>query len=152
MAKSSKRYQKILLAVDFHADNQAVIDTASDMVELYQAELMLVHVNEPLGMAYAADGVSWGDQIYALEASIKKESKKKMDELASQLKVSESDVHLLEGRPATRIHDLCKEHEVDLIVMGTHGQSGFQLLLGSTANSVLHGASCDVLAVRVNED
>ena len=38
---------------------------------------------------------------------------------------------------------------MDLIVLGTHGQKGVQLLLGATANSVLHGSCCDVLAVRV---
>ena len=37
----------------------------------------------------------------------------------------------------------------DLIVVGSHGRHGIALLLGSTANGVLHGAPCDVLAVRV---
>ncbi len=148
----AKRYKKILLAVDFHEDNKDVVETAKDLAELYGAELMAVHVNEPLGLAYAADGVSWGDQIYELEASIRKESKKKMNELAQQLKIKESDCHLLEGKPASQIHDLCNENSVDLIVMGTHGQAGLQLLLGSTANSVLHGSRCDVLAVRINDD
>ena len=37
----------------------------------------------------------------------------------------------------------------DLIVVGSHGRHGLALLLGSTANGVLHGATCDVLAVRV---
>jgi universal stress protein A len=35
-------------------------------------------------------------------------------------------------------------------VIGTHGQSGISLLLGSTASSVLHGSGCDVLAVRIH--
>ncbi len=148
----SKRYKKILLAVDFHEDNKAVVEIASDIQELYGAELHIVHVNEPLGMAYAADGVSWGDQIYALEASIRKESVKKMNEQAAALNLKEEQCHLLEGRPATRIHELVDEQNFDLIVLGTHGQSGLQLLLGSTANSVLHGSSCDVLAVRIRED
>ena len=81
-----KRYSKILLAVDFHNDNSVVVETAKDLTGLYKSELHIVHVNEPLGMAYAADGVSWGDQIYALEASIRKESQKKMNELAHELK------------------------------------------------------------------
>ena len=148
MAKA-KRYQKILLALDFHEDNQSVIDVATDMQELYGAELDIVHVNEPLGMAYAADGVSWGDQVYALEASIRKESVKKINETAASLKLKEEQTHLLEGRPSTRIHELCEQENFDLIVLGTHGQSGLQLLLGSAANSVLHGAGCDVLAVRI---
>lgn len=147
----AKRYQKILLAVDFHEDNETVVETAKDMAGLYGAELHVVHVNEPLGMAYAADGVSWGDQIYALEESIRKESKKKMSEMGNQLGIAEENCHVLEGRPAAEIHALCHEGGFDLIVMGTHGQHGLQLLLGSTANSVLHGSGCDVLAVRLSD-
>jgi len=145
----AKRYKKILLAVDFHEDNDTVVETAKDFADLYGAELHVAHVNEPLGMAYAADGVSWGDQIYALEASIRKESKKKMAELATACKIPDAQCHLLEGRPATRIHELCSEGDFDLIILGTHGQAGLQLLLGSTANSVLHGSGCDVLAIRI---
>lgn len=147
----AKRYKKIILAVDFHEDNAVLVETAKDMAGLYDAELHLVHVNQPLGMAYAADGVSWGDQIYALEASIRKESKKKMNELAGQLGLKEERCHLLEGRPAAQIHELCAKDGFDLIIMGTHGQAGLQLLLGSTANSVLHGAGCDVLAIRIDD-
>ncbi|WP_220460082.1 MULTISPECIES: universal stress protein [unclassified Colwellia] len=44
------------------------------------------------------------------------------------------------------------EHEhVDLIITGSHGVHGLQLLLGSTTNAILHGAICDVLAVRFKE-
>lgn len=146
-----KRYQKMLLAVDFHEDNAEVIAAARELRELYGAELHLVHVNEPLGMAYAADGVSWGDQVYALEASIRKESEKKLGELKAELGLSDDQCHLLEGRPSSQIHELAEQNRFDLIVLGTHGQHGLQLLLGSTANSVLHGASCDVLAIRLRD-
>jgi universal stress protein A len=54
------------------------------------------------------------------------------------------------GRPESEIHRLAKEHDVDLIIVGSHGRKGLQLLLGSTANGVLHGTECDVLAVRIN--
>ncbi len=145
----AKRYQKILLAVDFHEDNQTVVETACDLKDLYRAELHLVHVNESLGIAYAAEGAGWGDQVYALEAGVRKESREKMSELAGSLKLSDEQCHLLDGRPSTCIHELCEKQGFDLIVLGTHGQAGLQLLLGSTANSVLHGSSCDVLAVRI---
>ncbi len=54
------------------------------------------------------------------------------------------------GRPESEIHRLAKEQGVDLVVVGSHGRRGIQLLLGSTANGVLHGSECDVLAVRIN--
>ena len=50
-----------------------------------------------------------------------------------------------------QIHSL-EEAGADIIVVGSHGRHGLALLLGSTANGVLHGASCDVLAVRVGHD
>jgi universal stress protein A len=147
----SKRYKKMLLAVDYHEDNHEVIATARELRELYGAQLHMVHVNEPIGMAYTPDGVSWGNQVYEVEALIRKESEKRMDELKTELGLSESQCHLLEGRPASRIHSLCEQENIDLIVLGTHGQHGLQLLLGSTANSVLHGSACDVLAVRLSD-
>ena len=45
-----------------------------------------------------------------------------------------------------------EEIGADLIVVGSHGRYGLALLMGSTANGVLHGATCDVLAVRVGRD
>ena len=47
-----------------------------------------------------------------------------------------------------RIADL----DPDLIIVGSHGRNGLALLLGSTSTGVLHGAGCDVLAVRVGKD
>jgi universal stress protein A len=38
---------------------------------------------------------------------------------------------------------------MDLIIIGSHGRHGIRILLGSTANAILHSAKCDVLAVRV---
>jgi universal stress protein A len=53
------------------------------------------------------------------------------------------------GRPETEIHHVAEEIGADLVVVGSHGRHGLSLLMGSTANGVLHGAKCDVLAVRV---
>ena len=53
------------------------------------------------------------------------------------------------GRPESEIHRLAKEEGADLVIVGSHGRKGLQLLLGSTANGVLHGTECDVLAVRI---
>ena len=59
--------------------------------------------------------------------------------------------HIVLGKPEVEIHASAKELGADLIVVGSHGRYGLALLMGSTANGVLHGASCDVLAVRVGK-
>ena len=143
------KYKKILLALDFHGDNADIVEKGAEMASANDAELFLIHVNEPLAIAYASDGMSWSDQVVSLEASIRKEAQAKMAEVAGNLEVPASNCIIREGKPSSEIHKAVEEHAIDLIVMGTHGQSGLQLLLGSTANSVLHGVACDVLAVRV---
>jgi nucleotide-binding universal stress UspA family protein len=53
------------------------------------------------------------------------------------------------GSAKSVIVKLAEDIEADLIVLGSHGRHGLQLLLGDTANGVLHRAPCDVLAVRI---
>ena len=142
-------YNKVLIALDFHGDNDQIIEKGKQIAADNGSGLHLIHVNEPITMAYTADGMSFNDQVIALEASIRKESREKMDNLGSEMNIPEDRRLVREGVPAREIHEVVKELGIDLIVMGTHGQSGLKLLLGSTANSVLHGVSCDVLTVRV---
>ena len=81
---------------------------------------------------------------------------RKAGEAAVQEVVAEGAKHgvsvkheVIDGTPASGIIDAGKKHEVDLIVMGTHGRSGFAaMLLGSTAQGVVHRAETPVLVVR----
>ena len=144
-------YKKVLIALDFHGDNAEIIEKGTMIAKANKAEIFLVHVNEPLAIAYAADGMSWSDQVVQLETSIRQQAKKKMAETRDKLGVPVDNCITCEGKPSVEIHAVAKDKSIDLIVMGTHGQSGLKLLLGSTANSVLHGAICDTLAVRVGD-
>ena len=142
-------YQNILLAVDFHKDNTVVIEKAKRTSELHGAKLQLIHVHEPIRMVSGADGIQLVDEIHEVEANFRSESERKLKELATELNIAEEDSHFLEGRPASKIHEFCAENTIDLVVLGSHGKHGLQLLLGSTASSVLHNSGCDVLAVRI---
>ena len=59
---------------------------------------------------------------------------------------------MLWGVPKQEIIHIADQEQVDLIVVGSHGRHGLSLLLGSTANSVLHYAKCDVMAIRLRDD
>ena len=56
------------------------------------------------------------------------------------------------GVPGQEIVRIAEQEHIDLIVVGSHGRHGLALLLGSTANSVLHHAGCDVMAVRLHDE
>jgi universal stress protein A len=74
-----------------------------------------------------------------------------LDALCKRLQISPERLHIALGRPENEIHLLAATLRADLIIVGSHGRHGFALLLGSTANGVLHGAKCDVLAMRVGD-
>jgi nucleotide-binding universal stress UspA family protein len=56
---------------------------------------------------------------------------------------------MLLGEPAEEIIRFAKEENVDMIVMGTHGRTGFsRLLMGSVTEQVVRGAPCPVLTIK----
>jgi universal stress protein A len=82
-------------------------------------------------------------------AYMHKQAKTRLDEIGQIHNIPNKQLYLPIGNAADEIHTLGNEIDADLIIIGTHDYSGFKLLLGSTANSVLHGAKQDVLAVRI---
>ena len=88
--------------------------------------------------------------LTSIQDQLDEHAKKRLAEIAAP-HIAEADQHVVVGMPDTEIHRFAEEHGVDLIVVGSHGRHGFALLLGSTSTGVLHGAQCDVLAVRVGK-
>jgi universal stress protein A len=144
-------YRNVLVAIDLNPDNQPVIDKAVEVCEMNAATLHVIHVVEPLSYGYSDGMMSWSDGLISVEAAIREDARKKLSEMGAKCNVDDDRLYFRTGRASSEIHDVVEEKEIDLIVIGTHGQAGLQLLLGSTANSVLHGLVCDVLAVRIKE-
>ena len=143
-------YQKILVAVDLSSESEVVLNKAG-LIAGDNAVMHLVYVQEPMDNVYvgivpqSAAFSGLGD----LEAQLGEELKEKLTALGESFGIPLDQLHILNGSPAYEIHRFAKENQIDLIIIGTHGQKGLQLLLGSTANAVLHGAGCDVLSVRI---
>jgi universal stress protein A len=85
----------------------------------------------------------------SVQEEIYKQAEKQMRKLGTKWDIPEERQHVVIGRPESEIHTLAQDLGADLVVVGSHGRHGLALIFGSTANGVLHGASCDVLAVRV---
>lgn len=142
-------YRRIILAVDLTEESNAVADRARLLSQAFDAELHVVHVIEPLSLAYGGDIPM---DLSTVQDQIHEQAKSHLAEFAATLGVPESRQHLIFGRPDSEIQRTATSVGADVIVVGSHGRHGLALLLGSTANGVLHGASCDVLAVRVGQE
>ena len=139
-------YRRILLAIDLTEESRQVAASAIAIANAFDAELHVVHVIEPLSLAYGGDIPM---DLSSVQEQIHEQAKSHLAEFANELGVPADHQYLIFGRPESEIHRVAETNAMDLIIVGSHGRHGLALLLGSTANGVLHGASCDVLAVRV---
>ncbi len=144
-------YKKIIVAVELIDDSdEQVIAKAKKVLENNQgAELFLVHAVEYLSTYGVSYGVSIGMDI---ETNMIDSAKQQLAEVAKHIGADRAHQIIKSGPAKVVILDEAKKHDADLIILGSHGRHGLQLVLGSTANGVLHGAECDVLAVRLKED
>ncbi len=141
-------YKKILVAVDLSEESQMVAKKAQAIADGGNSDLHLIHVIEPLSFAY---GVDIPMDFSGLQDEIQTQATKQLHAFAEKNGIDLKHQHVVLGRPEVEIHAMAEEVGADLIVVGSHGRYGLALLMGSTANGVLHGASCDVLAVRVGD-
>jgi len=141
-------YTKILVAVDLSDDSAIVIQRALAIAANNSAELDIIHVIEPLSFAYGGDIPM---DFSGIQDEIQQQASAQLKRFGEKHGIAEDKQHIVLGRPEVEVHSQAKEAGVDLIVIGSHGRHGLALLLGSTANGVLHGAGCDVLAVRVGD-
>lgn len=139
-------YQHILIAVDLSDETHQVLQRALALASK-TSRLTLMHVVEPVGYAYGGDIPL---DLSEVTDSLVARAREQMSLLAARHQLK-AQLETRIGRAASELHYFAESEHVDLIVVGSHGRSGLKLLLGSTANSVLHGAHCDVLAVRIHE-
>ena len=100
-------------------------------------------------MAFGGDVPMDLSQLQQQQFDQAKERLERLIDIYPQL--STDNCHLKFGQPRQEIHGFAIKEKCDLIVVGSHGRHGLALLLGSTANNVLHGAPCDVLAVSLKK-
>lgn len=137
-------YKNVLVALDLSDESHQVLEKAKAITK--GGDLSLVHVIEPLAYAYGGDIPM---DLTEIQQQLQEQAAVQLKKMGEASNVPPARQHVLVGQPTSEIHRLAQESSTDLIVVGSHGRRGIALLLGSTANGVLHGAQCDVLAVRV---
>ncbi|HEY5601672.1 MAG TPA: universal stress protein [Gammaproteobacteria bacterium] len=142
-------YSNILAAVDLTDSAEKILRKAQEQVLSNKTSLTVIHTIDYLPyMGFGETALITPTYTIPNEELINN-AKAPIEQLLKKLNMQGTNVVFEFGNAAVEIVQYAKNNNVDLIVLGSHGRHGVKLLLGSTANAVLHHAECDVLAVRV---
>lgn len=139
-------YKKILVGLDLSEDSEHVLTKATQIASGFGANITVAHVVEPLTFAYGGDIPI---DLSEAQTLMVEQAEKRLAKIASEFDIPPTQCIVSVGHTSSTLHELANDKGMDLIVVGSHGRHGIALLLGSTANGVLKGAECDVLAIRV---
>ena len=139
-------YKKILVPTDGSEFAKKAQRHALFLSKVSGAEILAVSVTENNFIS----GLPLEDEVYQLNQVLKERSEENLKEFD---KINEDDLkitHIIrEGSPARVILEVAQEEDVDLIVMGSSGKSGFdRFIMGSVADKVVNSAKCAVLVVH----
>lgn len=141
------KINRILAATDFSECSEHALRYAYELAEVFGAELHLVNVVEIPAGAYPEFGIS----VHDIEKTAMKVAEQDLNKLPGTRWQDKLSVvrTVLKGTPFVETVKYAKEHEIDLVVIGTHGRGAItHMLMGSTAEKIVRKAPCPVLTVR----
>jgi len=145
---SSSIPTKILLPIDFSPSSQAALETASDLAKHFHAELYLVNVIPMFPTTTIPDMVPESEFIQETRTFAEQNLAKCHATLASRGVKSTSSVEVGNDVVGNIMEVIEREH-IDLVVISTHGISGWQpLVFGSIAANVIKLVQCPLLLLR----
>ena len=136
------------MPTDFSAPSLKALDFAVPLAAKFGAEVILLHVVEPV--TYADNLLSPGE-IEQVRAGTRRQRKKILDAIIRDKVDREiTSVTLVTiGKPHEEIIQAAKSMRADMIIIATHGYTGLKhVWLGSTTEKVVRRAQCPVLTVR----
>jgi len=143
--------KKILIPVDFSETSLLAFEHGSFMAKLFKADLMLVHV---ITKKYLEQNVLLPKTKIENIDKIIKIAESKIDEISKTILKKygvQSTVSVVIGKVSSEIVSLAKKNKADVIVMGTHGASGFEeYFIGSNAARVVIESHCPVISIQAN--
>lgn len=149
-----KPIKKIILASDFSNVSKDAGERAVFLAKAYKAELMVLHVldvNAWSFPSYYFFTVEGFDKLAESQEQVRQQGKNALKELVSSLELEEVEAIFTEGDPGHEIVRVADERKADLIILGTHGHTGWKrFTIGSVVEFVVKHAHCAVFAIRPN--
>jgi nucleotide-binding universal stress UspA family protein len=142
---------RILCPTDLSATSAHAFEHAVALAAWYEAALSILHVTQSAVVPYSE--LAYIGTPLLLEPGVHDRTLAELSALAAPARKIglRADADVRQGNPAAEILDAARELPADLVVMGTHGRSGFgRFVLGSVTETVLRRVPCPVLTVPVH--
>lgn len=141
------QYRHILLVVDLNDDAAILGRHAADFARTFGAQIDLLHVLEFVPVEPMGETLMPAVQI---EEELLARARTRLEQLAAELQLGDASLFVEPGSIKTEVIRVARERNVDLIMLGCRERHGMSILVNLTEDTVLHGAHCDVLAVRLH--
>ena len=144
---------RVLVPTDFSETSDAALDFARVIADTFGASLHLVHVFEDPFVA-GAFAESYAALPPDMRTSLIEEATTRLNQRLSEADRSHfrGTTEVVGGTGASTIVEYARTHNIDLIVMGTHGRTGVvHALMGSVAERVVRTAPCPVLTIHTEQ-
>lgn len=142
--------KKILWPTDFSEPSYVALNTAQELAKHFSAELTIVNVITPIPVVSSPNGPA-GFDVSLYQDQVKETSNESLQDII-QKKISKeikTQGKIVMGNAPDEIVKTAEEENVDLIVIATHGETGWRhLVFGSVAEKVVRFAACPVLTIH----
>jgi universal stress protein A len=138
-------YRRILVVVDLTEDSLAISRRAQELSSTLGAQMSLLHVVEFLSVDPLGDTLM---PVVEMESELIEQARRRLLALGAQLGLAADACRVENGSVKAEIVRVARELHADLIILGSRERHGLSILVNLTADTVLHAAPCDVLAMR----
>jgi nucleotide-binding universal stress UspA family protein len=142
---------RILIPVDFSPAGDCALEHGAYLANVYRADMLLLHIMEGIGTyphEWFNDDKSKGANKELIQIKVAEKLGQYAEDITKKYGVYVQSI-VTTGKPASKIVEAVEAHDINLIVMGTHGSSGFEeFFMGGNAHKVVNLSPCPVITVR----
>lgn len=139
-------YRQILVALDLSDRSRAIAAKSAELARQWGSQMRLLHVIEFVPVEPMSDALV---PVVQIDDQVVARSREQLAALAAMVGLGADSCRVATGNVKSEILRQAREIGADLIVLGCRERHGLSILVNLTEDTVLHGACCDILAMRV---